>query len=131
MLKPFEVIQKKDRFELRYKPDRKERQRFIEKKRQNRIASFLEKEKKSAKMNIPPLSSSFLSTSFINLDMTQGNEKKVLVDVAKTFGSLSIDMIEVEDQEARGEGLPPFPREQILDNWTAIKLSVVFKLSNE
>ena len=59
-------------------------------------------------MNIPPLSSSFLSAGFINLYMTQDNEEEVMVDVAKTFRSLSIDMVEVEDQEARGAGLPPF-----------------------
>ena len=48
-------------------------------------------------MNIPPLSFSFLLVGFINPDMTQGNEKEVMVNVAKTFGSLSIDMVEVED----------------------------------
>ena len=52
-------------------------------------------------MNIPPLSSSFLSAGFINPGMMQGNEEKVMVDVAKTFGSLSIDMVEVENKEAR------------------------------
>ena len=30
MLRPIVIIQKKDRFELRYKPDKRERQRFIE-----------------------------------------------------------------------------------------------------
>ena len=54
-----------------------------------------------------------------------------MVDVAKTFRSLSIDMVEFEDQEARGTRLPPFPRGQILDNWIAVELPVVFKLSNE
>ena len=82
-------------------------------------------------MNIPPLSSSFLSTGFINPDMTQGNEEEVMVDMVKTFGSLSIDMVKVEDHEARGMGLPPFPQGQILDNWTIVELFVVFKLSNE
>ena len=82
-------------------------------------------------MNIPPLSSLFLSVGFINPKMIQGNEEEVMVDVAKTFGNLSIDMIEVEDQEASNVGLPPFPRGQILDNWTTVELPVVFKLSNE
>ena len=82
-------------------------------------------------MNIPPLSSLFLSVGFINPDMTQGNEEEVMVDVAKTFGSLSIDMVEFENQKARGTRLSPFPRGQILDNWTAVELPVVFKLSNE
>ena len=63
--------------------------------------------------------------------MTQGNEEEVMVDVAKIFGSLSIDMVEFEDQKARGTGLPPFPRGQILDNWIVVELPVVFKLSNE
>ena len=70
MLKPITAIQKKDQFGIGFKPDRKERQRFMEEKRQSRIASFLGKEKESAKMNIPPLSSSFLSADFINPDMT-------------------------------------------------------------
>ena len=82
-------------------------------------------------MNIPPLSSSFLSTGFINPNMSQGSDEEAMVDIAGTFGSLSIDMVELEDQEARGTGLPPFPQGQILDNWTAVELPVVFKLSNE
>ena len=63
------MIQKKDRFGLGYKPDRRERQRFLEEKRQKRIASFLGKEEDSAKMVIPPLSSLFLSAGFINPDI--------------------------------------------------------------
>ena len=82
-------------------------------------------------MNIPPLSSSFLSAGFINLDMSQGSKEEVMEDVAETFGSLSIDMVEFEDQEARGTKLPPFPQGQTLDNWTVVELPIVFKLSNE
>ena len=41
MLRLIAVIQKKDRFGLGYKPDRRERQRSIDEKRQNRIVSFL------------------------------------------------------------------------------------------
>ena len=33
MLRPITVIQKKDRFGVGYKPDRRERQRFLEEKR--------------------------------------------------------------------------------------------------
>ena len=110
MLRPITVIQKKDRFGLGYKPDRRDRQRFLEEKRQKRIASFLGKKKDNAKMVIPPLSSSFLSTGFINPDIIQGDEEEMMVDIAETFGSLSIDMVEVEDQEAKDQGLPPFPR---------------------
>ena len=54
-----------------------------------------------------------------------------MVKVARTFGSMSIDMVEFEDQKARSTKLPPFPQGQTLDNWTAVELSVVFKLSNE
>ena len=70
----------------------------MEEKRQKRVASFLGKEAESMKMDIPPLSSSFLSAGFINPEMIQGDEKEVMVE---TFGSLSIDMVEVEDQEAK------------------------------
>ena len=76
MLRPIIVIQKKDRFGVGYKLDRRERQRFLEEKRQKRIASFLGKEGDSTKMDIPPLSSSFLSAGFINPEMIQGNEEK-------------------------------------------------------
>ena len=61
-------------------------------------------------MDISPLSSSFLSADFINPDIIQGDEEKVMVNIAETFGSLSIDMVEVEDQEEKGARLPPFPR---------------------
>ena len=107
------MIQKRDRFRLGYKPDRRERQRFLKKKKQKRIASFLGKERESVKMDIPSLSSSFLFTGFINPEMIQGNEEEVMVDIAETFGSLRI---EVKDQEAKDTELPPFLREQALNN---------------
>ena len=121
------MIQKKYRFELGYKPDKHERQRFLEEKKQKRIASFLGKEGDSTKMDIPPLSSSFILAGFINPDTIQDDEKEVMVYIAETLGSLSIDMVEVENQEAKDTRLPPFPRGQTLNNWTSIKLTVVFK----
>ena len=48
-------------------------------------------------MDIPPVSSSFLLAGFINLEMIQGNEEEVMVDIVETFESLSINMVEVED----------------------------------
>ena len=54
-----------------------------------------------------------------------------MVEMAETFRSLSIDMVEVEDQEAKDIGLPPFPHGQTLNNWTSIELPVVFKFQNE
>ena len=122
------MIQKKDRFRLGYKPDRRERQRFLEEKRQKRVASFLGKEAESMKMDIPPLSSLFLSARFINPEMIQGNEEEVMVE---TFESLSINMVEVEDQETKDTRLPPFPRGQTLNNWTSVELPVVFSFHNE
>ena len=80
------------------------------------------------KMDIPQLSSSFLSAGFINPEMIQGDEKEVMVE---TFGSLSIDMVEVEDQEAKDTELPSFLRGQTLNNWTSIELPVVFRFHNE
>ena len=82
-------------------------------------------------MDIPPLSSSFLSAGFINSDIIQGDEEEVMVYIKETLGSLSIDTVEVEDQEAKDVGLPPFPHGQTLNNWTSIKLPVVFKFQNE
>ena len=55
----------------------------------------------------------------------------MMVEVVETFGSLSIYMVEVEDQKAKGAGLPPFPRGQTLNNWTSIELPVVLKFQNE
>ena len=131
MLRPIAVIQKKDRFGVGYKPNRQERQRFLKEKRQKKVASFLGKEAESVKMDIPPLSSSFLSAGFINPDTIQGDEEEVMEDMAETFGSLSIDMVEVEDQKVKDTRLPPFPRGQTLSNWTSIELPVVFKSQNE
>ena len=80
------------------------------------------------KMDIPPLSSSFLLAGFINPEMIQADVEEVMVE---TFGSLSINMVEVEDQEAKDTGLPPFPRGQTLNNRTSIELPVVFRFHNE
>ena len=80
-------------------------------------------------MEIPPLIHTFHSVGFTILEAIQGKDQEISVDEA--FGSLSIDMVEVGDQEASNTRLPPFPREQILDNWTTVELPVVFKLSNE
>ena len=109
MLRPIAVIHKRDRFGVGYKPNRQERQRFLKKKRQKKITSFLRKKKDSAKMVIPLLSSLFLSVGFINPNTIQGDEEEVMVDIAETFRSLSIDMVEVEDQEANNTRLPQFP----------------------
>ena len=68
-----------------YKPDRCERQRFLEEKRQKRIANFLEKEGDSVKLDIPSLSFLFLSAGFINPDTIPGDEEEVIVDMAETF----------------------------------------------
>ena len=80
------------------------------------------------KMDIPPLNSSFLSAGFINLEMIQGDKEEVMVE---TFGSMSIDMVEVENQKANDTRLPPFPRGRTLNNWTSIELPVVFSFHNE
>ena len=66
MLRSIAVIQKRDRFGLGYKLERRGRQRFVEEKREKRITSFLEKEKESTKLKIPPLSHTFRSAGFIN-----------------------------------------------------------------
>ena len=80
-------------------------------------------------MEISPLSHTFCSAYFIIPEAIQGKDREISVDEA--FGSLSIDMVEVGDQEASNTGLPPFSRGQILDNWTTIELPIVFKLSNK
>ena len=101
------MIQKKDRFGLGYKPNRQEGRDSSKKRDRRELLVFFGKEAESMKIDIPPLSSSFLSARFINTEMIQGNEEEVMVE---TFGSLSIDMVEAEDQEEKNTGLPPFLR---------------------
>ena len=67
-------------------------------------------------MEIPSLSHTFRLAGFINLGAIWGKDKEMSTDVDEAFGSLSIDMIEVEKQEASNIGLPPFPQGQTLDN---------------
>ena len=114
MLRPIAVIQKRDRFGLGYKLDKRGRKKFMEEKRKNKIASFLEKVVEDDKMEILSLSYSFSSAGFINLGLTQKGEKNMTmdvdVDVNEAFGSLTIDMIEADEPETRNIGLPPFPR---------------------
>ena len=131
MLRPIVVIQKKDHFGLRYKLDKRDRQRLTEEKKEKRIASFFGKERESAKLEIPSLNYSFISGDFVNPEVIRCKGKERVVDMEKAFGSLSIDMVEIEDQEARDTGLPSFPRRQALNNLTSIELSVVFKFQNE
>ena len=80
MQKPIAIIQKRDRFGLGDKPDRRGRQRFFEKKKEKRIASFLKKEKESAKMEIPPLSHTFLSAGFVNSEVIWSKDKEMSTD---------------------------------------------------
>ena len=108
MLRLIIVIQKKDRFGLGYKPDKRGRQRFAEEKREKRIANFLGKEEGNARMEIPPLSHTFRSAGFIIPEAIQGKDQEISVDEA--FESLFVDMVEVEDQKASNTGLPPFPK---------------------
>ena len=103
----------------------------MEEKREKRIASFLGKEKENVKMEIPSLSHTFRSTGFISLRAIWSKAEEMSIGVDEAFRSLSIDMVEVGDQEASNTRLPPFSKGQILDNWTTVELPVVFKLSNE
>ena len=123
MLRPITVIWKKDRFRLGYMPDKRGRQRLAEEKKEKRMDSFLGREKESAKLEIPPLNYSFISRGFVNLEVIRCKGKERVVDMEEAFGSLSIDMVEVKNQETTNTGLPPFLH--------SIKLSIVFKFQNE
>ena len=77
------------------------------------------------------MSYTFHSASFINPEVIQSKDKEISVDEA--FGSLSIDMVEVEDQEASNTRLPSFPRGKF---WTTgplsnFPLSLNFQTSND
>ena len=100
MLRSIAIIQKKDK---------RGRQRFMEEKREKKIASFVGKEKENTKMEIPPLSHTFRSAGFINLGAIWSKAEEISTKVDEAFESLSIDMVEAEDQEANNTGLPPFP----------------------
>ena len=103
----------------------------MEEKKEKRECQFLGKEKESVEMEIPPLSHTFRLAGFINPGAVWSKVEEMLTEVDKAFESLSIDMIEVEDKEASNTRLLSFPWGQTLDNWTTVKLPVVFKLSNE
>ena len=94
------------------------------------MAIFLGKERESANLKIPPLNYSFISRGFVNPEVIQCKGKERVVDMEKAFGSLSIDMVKVKDQETRNIRLPSFPHGQVLNNWTSIELPVVFKFQN-
>ena len=95
------------------------------------MASFLRKEKESAKLEIPPLNYSFISKGFVNPEVIRCKGKERVLDMEEAFGGLNINMVGVEDRETRNIGLPPFPRGQALNNWTSIEILVVFKFQNE
>ena len=86
-------------------------------------------------MEIPLLSYSFGSLGFINLKLTQNGENDMMMDadmdVNEAFESLTIGMIGADEPKARNIGLPPFSCGHVLNNWTTIELSVVFKFDNE
>ena len=46
MLRPIVVIQNKDHFDLGYKPDKRDRQRLTEEKKEKRMANFSGRKKK-------------------------------------------------------------------------------------
>ena len=75
MLRPIALIQKKDRFGLGYKPDKRERQRFAKEKREKRIASFLGKKEEDARIEILPLSHTFCSVGFIIPEAIQDKDR--------------------------------------------------------
>ena len=130
MLRPIVAIQKKIDSGWDTSPT-DEKGRGSSKKRDKRESPVSSKKRESAKMDIPPLNCYFRSSGFVYPELIQDNGEKVMVDVAETFASLSIDMVEVEDQGMRNTGLPPFPHGQALNNWTSIELPVVFKFQNE
>ena len=72
----------------------------MKKKREKRIASFLEKEKKSTKMEIPLMSHTFRSAGFINPKAIWSKVEEMSTKMDETLGSLSIDMVEVGNQGA-------------------------------
>ena len=82
-------------------------------------------------MEIRLLSHTFRLVGFINPGAIWSKVGEMSTEVDEAFGSLSIDMVEIGDQEIGNTGLPPFPQGQALDNWTTVELLVVFKLSNE
>ena len=67
-------------------------------------------------MEIPLLSHTFCSAGFINPGAIWSKAKEMLTEVDEAFESLSIDMVEVRDQETSNTGLPLFPQGQTLDN---------------
>ena len=115
MLRPIVAIQKKidSGWDI---SSTSEKGRGSSKKKDKRESPIFSGKRENTKMDIPPLNCSFRSACFVYPELIQGNGEKVMVDVAETFASLSIDMVEVEDQGTRNTRLPPFPRRQALNN---------------
>ena len=60
-------------------------------------------------MEIRLLSHTFRLVGFINPGAIWSKVGEMSTEVDEAFGSLSIDMVEVRDQRAKGIELPPFP----------------------
>ena len=60
-------------------------------------------------MEIPPLSHTFRSVGFINPEAIWSKVEEMSTEVDEAFRSLSIDMVEVGDQEISNTRLPLFP----------------------
>ena len=67
--------------------------KFLEGKREKRIASFVEREAKSEPMSFLFLSNIFRSSSFIDLDHLAKRKKEIMLVMEEAFGKVKINVI--------------------------------------
>ena len=131
MLRPIAIIQKKYRFGLGYKPDKRGKQRYMKEKTEKRIATFLGKKKENAKIEIPPLSHTFRSIGFIIPEAIQGKDQEISVD--EVFESLSITWSKSKTKRQVKQGYLYSRRDKfwIIGPLLNFPLSLSFQASND
>ena len=122
--------QKKDRFGLGYTPNKVDKRKFLEEKKEKRLANFFGQEIKDEPMKIPPIDQTFCSTRFIHPDQAREVVEKINMTM-KAFKELMVGAIGEDGSEDGRSELPPFPRGQELNNWHAIEFPIVFKFPTE
>ncbi|XP_012488105.1 uncharacterized protein LOC105801338 [Gossypium raimondii] len=115
---------KQDRFGLGYKPDARQKRIEQEKKRERRMARLTGDEVKWEPMTFPHLSKTFVSGGFIYQGMLR----------VRSINTELESIHAVYEEATGGKTLPdirPYESGRALNNWTAEKIPVVFRISSE
>ena len=130
-VRPIAAKQKNDHFGLGYTPTGAKKRKFLEEKKERRLASFSGREVKDELMKIPLIDHTFRSVGFIHPDQAREKEKEKINMTVEAFEELMVGAIGEDGSKDERYELPPFSRGQELNNWHAIELPVVFKFPTE